>query len=191
VVVRYDPIAPEHAVIASFERGIYRIFLAIGVAALAIAATLAVLPTSGRAAAVGMLPAIAPLGVGLVLATIGLGGVRRVVRIQRSGVKASGLVVGEVTSRTRDGIAVHHPVVRYALPDGRWVDVPSFRGTVARRVQQGQHVSVRYDPADPGTMLLHGDGPEPVFVIFALVGAVAMIAGAAIALILMGLHGSS
>ncbi|MEQ4205484.1 DUF3592 domain-containing protein [Actinopolymorpha sp. B17G11] len=191
VVVHYDPAAPERAVVAGFERGIYRIFLAIGVTALVVAAALAVLPASGRAAVVGLLPVLAPLGVGLVFGGIGWGRVRRVVRIQRSGVEASGVVVGETTSRTRDGIAVHHPVVRYVLPDGQWVDVPSFRGTVSRRAQQGQQVVVRYDPADPGKMLLRGDGPEPVFVIFAIVGAVALAASVAIAFVLTGLGGST
>jgi hypothetical protein len=181
VVVHYDPDAPQQAVIAGFERGIYRIFLAIGLAALVIAALLAALPTAGRDAVVGLLPVLAPLGIGLVFGGIGLGGIRRVARIQRSGVEAHGVVVGETTSRTRDGIAVHHPVVRYALPDSQSVDVPSFRGTVSRRAQQGQQVIVRYDPADPGKMLLRGDGPEPVFVIFTIIGAVALVASVAIA----------
>jgi hypothetical protein len=106
----------------------------------------------------------------VLFSAVSLYGVLRVLRLQHSGVRVPGVVVGEATSHSQNGFTLHHPVVRYAIPDGQQVEDPSARGTVFRRARTGEQVVVRYDLADPGHMLLSEDGPQPVFWIFSTVG---------------------
>jgi Protein of unknown function (DUF3592) len=185
VTVHYDPAEPHKAVIGQYEAGIYRILLAVGVVLLLVAAAIVLVPPAGWQPVLDLFPALLPIALGLLFAGIAALGIRRVVRIQASGASTSGVVVGETTSSTRSGITLHHPVVRYVVPGGPEVEVPSFRGTMAVRTTPGQQVTVRYDPADPGMMLLKGDGPEPIFLIFAFVGVVAFAVGVAIAYLLL------
>jgi Protein of unknown function (DUF3592) len=188
VTVHYDPARPNEAVIAGYETGLNRAFLAIGIVLSLTAGATGVLPTLPDDALRSLktaLLALIPVGLGLLFSAIGLSGVLRVLRLQRAGISVPGLVVGETTSRSPDGFILHHPVVRYALPDGQEVEVPSARGTIFRREHSGQQVIVRYDPADAGHMLLREDGPEPVFWIFSLVGVVVFAVGVAVVVALL------
>ena len=185
VTVHYDPADPHKAVIGQYESGIYRLMLAIGIVLLLVAAGIVLVPPAGWQPVFDVFPALLPLAVGLLFGGIAAIGIHRVVRIHASGTSTPGVVVGEATTSSRNGLTLHHPVVRYVVPGGAEVEIPSFRGTMGVRASPGQRVTVRYDPGDPQKMLLRGDGPEPVFVIFAFVGIVAFAVGAAIAYILI------
>ena len=188
VTVHYDPARPNDAVIAGYETGLNRVILAIGIVLLLAAGATVVLPAlPGDALRVLQTAflALIPVGLGLLFSAIGLAGVLRVRRLQRSGISVPGLVVGETTSRSPSGLTLHHPVIRYVLADGQQVEVPSARGTVFRRAQHGQQVTVRYAPADPGHVLLRGDGPEPVFWIFSIVGFIVFAGGVAVVFALL------
>jgi Protein of unknown function (DUF3592) len=188
VTVHYDPARPNDAVIAGYETGLNRVIRAIGIVLLLAAGATVVLPTlPGDALRVLQTAflALIPVGLGLLFSAIGLSGILRVRRLQCFGIRVPGFVVGETTSRSPNGFTLHHPVVRYALPDGQQVEVPSARGTIFRRAQHGQQVMVRYDPADPGHMLLRGDGPEPVFWIFSIVGFVVCAVGVVVVFALL------
>jgi uncharacterized protein DUF3592 len=185
VTVHYDPAAPDKAAVGGYETGLYRLFLALGVLLLLVAAGIVLVPPAGWQRLLNLLPALLPLALGLVFAGVAALGIRRVVRIHTSGISTAGVVVGETTSSTRNGLTLHHPVVRYVVPGGHEVEVPSFRGTLAVRTSPGQQVTVHYDPADPGMMVLKGDWPEPIFWIFAFIGIVACAVGAAVAYLLI------
>jgi hypothetical protein len=185
VKVHYDPAAPQKAVIGGYETGLYRLFFAVGTVLLLVAAGIALVPSAEWQPLLGLLPGLLPLALGIVFTTIAALGIRRVVKVHTSGTSTTGVVVGETTSSTSNGLTLHHPVVRYVVPGGYDVEVPSFRGTMAVRTAPGQQVTVRYDPADPGMMLLKGDGPEPIFVIFGLIGILTFSVGVAVAYLLI------
>lgn len=167
VVVHYDPADPHEVAIAGYGRGLLRLFVAIGVFLIAVGVVLLVVPGD-------TLESVAPIAVPLILGSVFLGlgvfAVGRVLTLRIRGVVARGTVVGETTSSTREGVRLHHPKVRFRLPTGHDVETVSERGRVIRRVRVGDQVDVRYHPDDPYRMLLVGDGPRPLFVIFGLVG---------------------
>lgn len=139
----YDPARPGSAAIAGYEAGIYRLLLCVGSVLVVVGAALAVVPRDPWKPVLAVFPALIPVAVGLLFAGIGALGIRRLVRLQRSGIEASGVVVSETMSSSRPG----------------------------------EQVIVRYDGADPGRMLLRGDGVEPIFVIFTPVGLVVLGVG--------------
>lgn len=157
VTVYYDPARPQRCSIARQGTGVYRLFLAIGRVCMLGALVWLVLPN--RDQLVDWIPLGIPLVLGGVFAAIGWVGIRRTWRIKHGG-SAQGVVVGASRSSTRQGITLHHPVVRYHGPDGHPVD--------------------DYDPADPHRMLLASDGTAPIFWLFAVIGVLAMTVGSAI-----------
>ena len=173
VTVHYDPRNPQDAVIPVHDVGMSYLFLGIG--ALLLLACVGILvwraldvEVSGP---IANLPfGLVPVGLGMVFTGVAIAGIAPVVRLHRRGIRVLALVVGETVSSDSNGLRLHHPVVRFALPDGQAAEVPAFRGTLARRATPGQHVTIRYDPTDPGQVLLAGDGPSLVFIIFGVVG---------------------
>ncbi|QVQ50649.1 DUF3592 domain-containing protein [Spiractinospora alimapuensis] len=174
VTVHYDLASPQEVAIDGHGRGLLRLFVAIGVLLFVIATVFAVVPDDelGPWIAAGV-----PLILGSAFLGIGGHGVARVVNTRRRGTAATGTIVGESTSSTREGITLYHPVVRFQLPTGHTVDVPSERGRVLGRPQRGENVTVRYLPEDPYRMALAGDRPRPLFVLFSFVGALILAGG--------------
>jgi len=173
VTVYYDPRNPRDAVIPAHDVGTTYLFLGIG--ALLLLGCIGILAwraldveLSGPAANLPF--GLIPVGLGIVFTGIALAGIAPVVRLHRRGIRGPALVVGETVSSDSNGLPLHHPVVRFALPDGQAAEVPSYRGTLARRATPGRQVTVRYDPADPGRVLLAGDGPSPVYIVFGVAG---------------------
>jgi hypothetical protein len=64
-------------------------------------------------------------------------------------------VIGTPT-RGVGGAGTWFPVVRFALPDGRWVDATTTFGTNPPPAQPGAWVRVRYDPEEPTRVALAG-----------------------------------
>lgn len=178
VTVYYDPAAPHDVAIDGHGRGIMGVFVAIGVLLFVIATVFAIVPDNERGPwiVVGV-----PLILGSAFLGIGGYGVARVVNTRRRGTEATGTVVGESTSSTREGLTLYHPVVRFQVPTGHHVDAPSERGRVLGRPEHGEAVTVRYLPEDPYRMVLAGDRPRPLFVLFAFIGAL-ILAGGLVAL---------
>jgi hypothetical protein len=56
--------------------------------------------------------------------------------------------------RMADRPGVFHPVVRFALPDGRRVEAETLVGAHPAPARPGQRVPVRYDPQDPERVVL-------------------------------------
>lgn len=178
VTVYYDPADPREVAIVGHGLGILRLFVAVGLLALGIAVCLAVLDeeTLTAGAAVGV-----PVILGSAFLGVGGFGIGQVWVLRRRGVVTEGLVVGEETSSTREGLTLYHPVVRFTLPTGHSVRTASGRGTLRRRAAPGQTVRLRYHPDDPGRMLLVGDGARPLYWLFAVVGLVVLGGTATIA----------
>lgn len=127
-----------------------------------------------------------PLLLGTVFLAVGGAGIGRVWSLRRRGIATTGMVVGESTSSIREGLTRHHPIVRFSVSGGQQVEAPSERGTLRRRAEAGQSVTVRYDPADPYRMLLAGDGARPVFWVFTAIGVVTLAVAAAIVVLIVG-----
>lgn len=94
-------------------------------------------------------------------------GVATVVRGRRQSsraadfVRAAAVAEAEVTDlrlkydqRMADRPGVFHPVVRFALPDGRRVEAETLVGAHPAPARTGQRVTVRYDPEDPRRVVL-------------------------------------
>ncbi|WP_241265853.1 DUF3592 domain-containing protein [Streptomyces boncukensis] len=171
VTVFYNPADPRDVAIVGFGRAVPRLFCALGILGMVVAALFAALDEETPAAVVG---AGVPVVLGSVLLGVGGSGIGQVRALRRRGGTADGVVVGESTSSTREGLTLHHPVVRFALPTGHMVETASGRGTLRRRTVPGQSVSVLYHPDDPYRMLLADDRVRPLFWLFAVVGLVVL-----------------
>ncbi|MGH9161146.1 MAG: DUF3592 domain-containing protein [Vicinamibacteraceae bacterium] len=177
VSLSYDPDNPEEVAITGYGTGILWMFTLIGFVALAFAGVMVAVPGDTLQSAVWV---SIPLLLGGVFLGVGCAGIGRVWSLRRRGVVTTGTVVGETTSSTREGLTLHHPVVRFTVASGRHVEAPSERGTLRRRAETGQSVTIRYDPADPYRMLLAGDGARPLFWICTVVGLATLAAAAAV-----------
>jgi Protein of unknown function (DUF3592) len=182
VTLFYDRNAPEEVVIAGYAGGALLSLGFAGLVALGFAVVMLLFP--GEALQPGIWAAI-PVVLGATMLAIGAAGIGRVWSIHRNGTVTTGTVVGETTSSTREGLTLHHPVVRFSVTSGHEVQAPAERGTLRRRARAGQSVTIRYDPADPYRMLLAGDGARPVFWIFTLVGVVTLAVATAITVFLV------
>lgn len=176
VTIRYDPADPTEITIVEYGRGALLILLTVGLGIFALDAVL----LFGSEETVTRLPALIPVVLGCVFTGIGWYGVGRVWSLRLRGDPADGVVVGETTSSTREGMPLHHPVVRFRLPNGHEIETASERGRTLRRVRQGQSVRVRYHRADPYRVVLAGDGARPVFYVFGVVGLVILVGTATV-----------
>ena len=72
-----------------------------------------------------------------------------------------------------------HPILRFDLDDGRSVETEAYLGEYYSDVEEGQQVSVRYDPADPSRARTEpiGGWTMSVWGIQILVGVFAMLFG--------------
>jgi hypothetical protein len=106
---------------------------------------------------------------------VGLVGFRRARRLRRDGVKA--WAVG-VPRPVDDG--VRRSALQYALPDGRVLETLA-PGSARMTVRPGMSVLVWCDPADPLDILVYGREGRASNLVFAIVGAVLLLAGVGIA----------
>lgn len=174
VTVHYDPADPTTVSIPEHEIGAYRILFAAGLFMLALVAGYGILGDRMLEAVIGI-----PLFMGAVFFGIGFFGIRRTWRIKHGG-RADGVVIGAITTETRNGLPQHHAVIRYVGPNGAVLEVPSASGSVFRPPAPGTHVHVRYDRANPQRMTLaHQSGPA-VFWIFGIIGIPLMLIGVAV-----------
>jgi hypothetical protein len=98
---------------------------------------------------------------GGVAALAGLSGRRRERRLRRSGLSAPGMVLPlRTTADEPPAGRVRRFLIQYSLADGRVVERTWSQPTrKAAPVGVGQHVLVRYDPADPEDFLVRsGEG---------------------------------
>jgi Protein of unknown function (DUF3592) len=98
---------------------------------------------------------------GGVAALAGLSGRRRERRLRRSGLSAPGMVLpSRVTADEPPGGRARRFLIQYSLADGRVIERTwSQPMRIAAPLRAGQHVLVRYDPADPGDFLVRsGEG---------------------------------
>lgn len=118
------------------------------------------------------------VAMGLFFAWLGLRSRRAIksfkARAQRTNGEVTELRRHYSRSSTSDGAdgPVFHPVVRFALPDGREVEAESLSGSNPAPAKVGATVEVLYDPADPTRFRLEGfwvDGTV-VHVIFVVLG---------------------
>ncbi|MBO0827686.1 MAG: DUF3592 domain-containing protein [Streptosporangiales bacterium] len=174
VKVYYDPADPSRVSIPAQETGVYRMMLGIGLLLLILLLAYAVLGDRVLNALWGI-----PAFLGAVFAGIGWFGIRGTWRIKHGG-RADGTVVGFLTSESRNGLALYHPVVRYRTADGAILEVPSRAGNMGRPLPPGMPVRVRYDPANPRRMLLAHQGAPAVLWIFGVVGVVLLVIGVAV-----------
>ncbi|WP_158542830.1 DUF3592 domain-containing protein [Phytoactinopolyspora halophila] len=177
MTVYYNPANPSEVAIVGHGLATLRLFLVIGIVLLAAAVAMV---TASTETIENVAPLLAPFVLGAALLGVGGYGISRVWELRRRGVVAEGTVVGETTSSTREGMTLHHPVVRFSVHTGHEIETASQRGRVARRAHTGEHVRVRYHPNDPYRMLLVGDGARPLFWIFALAGIVVLALGTVI-----------
>ncbi|MFI2187045.1 DUF3592 domain-containing protein [Streptomyces sioyaensis] len=107
------------------------------------------------AGAVAVLAGIAAFG-GLLAVLAGAYGLGQARRVRRTGVRVEALVKRPPESASDDP-ALPRPLLQFATEDDRVMEVvcpvaPSRR----RPLNDGDRVLVRYDPADPRTVVVHG-----------------------------------
>lgn len=176
ITVYYDPAHPDKISIPEHESGTERLMVAIG---LLLLAGLAVYALVGQRF-VDVFPKFIPLLMGAVFTGIGWFGIHRTWRIKHGG-RANGVVIGSVTSESRNSTR-HHAVVRYPGPSGAPVEAPSIRGHFRGPAPPGTPVHVRYDRTAPDRMMLAGETTPGTFWIFGVAGVLLLAAGIAITL---------
>ena len=87
-------------------------------------------------------------GIGALLFAIGVAITRSNRAFARRALRAPGQVTG-VHSSAGGTTAIAYPQLRFALPDGRVVEIAARTGTNFERLREGDAVTVLYDPADP------------------------------------------
>jgi uncharacterized protein DUF3592 len=185
VTVFYDPRSPHRIAIKGYDGRVEPLFATLGAAVFAVSFGVFVGDAAGvrvDAGVVGealLVPGI-PLALGGVFCAVGVAGVQSARRILK-GPTAWGVVVGETTSTSNQGLTLHHPVVRWQTPSGEVLQAPSARGRMGRPYQMGQWVVVHQHPEDPRRILLRGDGPAPIFPLFLAIGALVLTVGLLIA----------
>ncbi|MFE0463080.1 DUF3592 domain-containing protein [Kitasatospora sp. NPDC058965] len=112
---------------------------------------------------------------GLVACLAGVAGLGEIRRLHRVGVSALALVRYRAPGR-EDGSAVSPPLLEFTTRGMQVVEVfspvPSSR---ALPLEQGSRVRLRYDPADPGRVLLVGRERRHLEYAFVLLGAAAVL----------------
>jgi hypothetical protein len=91
-------------------------------------------------------------GIGALLVVVGIAITRANRRFDRRALRAPGQVVGvrwEAVGTPSDRTMTGFPELRFTLPDGQVVDTVARSGTSFDAMQEGQPVTVLYDPADP------------------------------------------
>lgn len=171
VKVYYDPTDPHRVSIPDQETGTYRILLAVGLFLFVPLLAYALLGDRAIDALAGI-----PAFIGAVFAGIGWFGIRGYWRIKHGG-RTDGNVVGFVTSESRNGSTLYHPVVRYRTADGATVEAPSRRGHMGRPLPPGMPVRLRYERANPRRMMLAHEGAPGVFWLFGVIGVILLVIG--------------
>lgn len=171
VTVYYDPADPASVSIPTHETGVYRLLLAVGLFMLGLVVGYAILGSDMLDAVLGI-----PLFMGAVFTAIGGYGIGRASRVKRGG-RTDGVVIGTITSESRNGLPLHHPVVRYLTRNGDTFEVPSTQGHLSRPPAPGTPVRVCYDPANPQRMMLAHQGAPAVFWLFCVIGVLLSIIG--------------
>jgi hypothetical protein len=89
-------------------------------------------------------------GIGALLFAIGVVITRSNRAFARRALRAPGQVTGVRRSSPAGATTtIAYPELRFALPDGRLVETVARTGTNFERLQEGDAVTVLYDPADP------------------------------------------
>lgn len=171
VTIHYDPADPRRVSIPEHEVGVYRLGLAAGLFLLALVAAYGIL--GERLLKYGTFGI--PVFLGAVFTGVGWYGIHRVRRLKRGG-RTNGVVVGEVTTESRNGFTLYHPVARYRTPRGDVIDAPATQGH-SYRLRPGTPVRVCYDPTNPQRMTLAGDSAAAVYWIFGVVGPLITVVG--------------
>jgi hypothetical protein len=110
---------------------------------------------------------------GLPSALAGLTGMRRVRRLRRDGAQAWATVV---LRHSADG--ERQVALQYTLPGGQVLEKPAAGKTAA--LLPGERVLIRYDPADPLDVLVHGRERQGANLAFVIAGVVLVAAGVVI-----------
>src|SRR5262245_33587113 len=110
---------------------------------------------------------------GVIAVIAGLSGMRRVRRLRRDGAQAWAVVV---PSHPADG--EREVALQYTLPDGRVLEEHSANGI--EPLLPGERVLIWYDPADPLDVLVRGRETRAADLVFVLVGAALVAAGAVV-----------
>jgi len=110
---------------------------------------------------------------GVVPALAGLAGLRRVRRLRRRGVQVWAAAVPDSAPGGERETAL-----QYLLPDGRTVEKLGTGKTAA--LLPGERVLIWYDPADPLDILIQGRDGRVSDLVFLVIGAALVAAGAVI-----------
>ncbi|MYT32610.1 MULTISPECIES: DUF3592 domain-containing protein [unclassified Streptomyces] len=117
--------------------------------------------------AVAVLAGIAAFG-GLLGMLAGVFGLRQVRRVQRTGVCVAALVK-QPPGRASDGAGRPRPLLQFVTDDERVLEIVCPVAPTRRRpLADGDRVLLRYDPADPRTVVVQGRehlGLERAFVV--------------------------
>ncbi len=83
-------------------------------------------------------------------------GLRQARRLRRTGIRVQALVK-HPARRPSDEPTRPRPLLQFATDDGRVLEIVSpVAPTRGCPLDEGDHVLVRYDPADPRTVVVHG-----------------------------------
>ncbi|QIY59518.1 hypothetical protein HEP86_02640 [Streptomyces sp. RPA4-5] len=114
-----------------------------------------------------MLAGFAAFG-GLLAVLAGAYGLRQARRVRRTGVRVEALVKRPPGSASDEPVQPR-PLLQFATEDNRVLEVACpVAPSRQRPLNHGDHVLVRYDPADPRTVVVHGlerRGLERAFII--------------------------
>lgn len=182
LVIYYDPRQPDNVAMVGHGLGTYRVLLAVGILLFVVLGALLFGSAEQLSAAA---PIFVPVLLGGTFLTIGGFGVGRVWLIRATGGSADAVVTGEATTRTREGMPLHHPAVSFQLPNRQRIETTSERGRTVRRVHQGQRAPVRYHPDDPYRVVLAGDSARPLFSLFGIIGLLVLAGTAYVSLLLV------
>jgi hypothetical protein len=119
---------------------------------------------------------------GVLSAGAGTAGWRALRRIRDSGIAVWALIAPAPRS-PEDAPSGYRPLLRYTTEDGRPLEVFSPSApTKSRPLVEGRPILVRYDPADPTQIVLHGTRPY-ADILFIVLGALAAV-GAVVFMVL-------
>jgi hypothetical protein len=120
-------------------------------------------------------------GVGALLLVVGVVIARANRRFARRARRAPGLVTGVTWSAVgppADTTMTALPELRFTLPDGRVVETVARAGTTLDAMQEGNAVTVLYDPDDPARAQIASGGATALGVAFIVIGGVCVLIGA-------------
>ena len=122
-------------------------------------------------------------GIGALLFVVGIVLLRANRRFIRGASRAPGHVTGvqwRAVGPQGDATMTGFPELRFTLPDGRVVETVARSGTTRHAMQEGNAVTVLYDPADPAQAQVGKGGSAMVGVAFLAIGGIAVFLGAAL-----------